>query len=106
LCLRTALAALILSHCLAAHADLAAHYAFSIRPQRLSSALIEFSKQADVQVVGNTNVVADLDTAGVTGTYTARDALRLLLGTTPLKFEEVTNRSVRILPQSNAEAGT
>lgn len=88
-----------MAHAPLTRADLLGHYDFSIPPQSLASALIQFSKQADVQVVGNAATIANLDTAGVSGQHSAREALRLLLGAHALIFQEVTSRSVRILPQ-------
>ncbi len=88
----------------AAHADLEGVSSFSIPPQSLSAALIQFSSQADVQVVGSTATLANLDTNGVSGQLTGREALRQLLGSHALRFEEVTNRSVKILPLASREA--
>jgi iron complex outermembrane recepter protein len=98
-CLAISVVALLAAHAPSARADLAGRYDFSIPPQSLSSALIAFSRQADVQVVGATDTVMNLDTDGVSGQHTGREALRLLLGLHPLLFEEVTSRSVRIVPQ-------
>src|SRR5690242_16558199 len=88
-----------------AHADLAKKYSFSIQPQSLSSALIEFSKQADVQVVGNATTFANLTTEGISGEHTGREALTMLIGRLPITFEEVTGRAVRILPRKAEIAG-
>src|SRR5688572_13822631 len=85
-----------------AQADLAAVQTFSIAPQSLSAALIQFSKQADVQVVGDTKTLENLSSVGVSGSFTGREALRKLLERQPVVFEEVTARSVRILPQKSA----
>ena len=81
----------------AALADLSHRYNFKIAPQALSSALIQFSEQADVQVVGRADSYANLKTEGVSGELTAREALRNLIGHNPLLVEEVTDRSVRIV---------
>jgi iron complex outermembrane receptor protein len=91
-------------HPAAARADLAGVTTFRIPPQSLSSALIQFSNQADVQVVGNTETLANLDTAGVSGELTGREALRQLLGNLALRFEEVSSRSVKILPPAPESA--
>ncbi len=88
-----------------ARADLAVRQSFNIPAQSLSSALIAFSKQADVQVVGNSNAVATHTTKGISGEYTGREALRMLLKNNPLVFEEVTTRSVRILPADGEGKG-
>ena len=78
-------------------AELSHRYNFKIAPQSLSSALIQFSEQADVQVVGRAESYANLKTDGVSGELTAREALRNLIGNNPLLVEEVTERSVRIV---------
>ena len=91
-------AALSVLHAIPAHADLAGIRSFSIPPQSLSAALIQFSTQADVQVVGSTETLANLDTTGVSGALTGREALQRLLARHALRFEEVTSRSVKILP--------
>src|SRR5882724_6458253 len=52
---------------------------FTIAPQALASALVEFSKQADVQVVGATESIGARRTPGVVGHFTADEALERLL---------------------------
>ncbi len=85
-----------------AHADLTAVQTFNIEPQTLSGALIQFSKQADVQVVGNTQTLENLASQGLAGHFSGREALRRLLSNQPVVFQEVTERSVRILPSKEA----
>ena len=53
-----------------ASADAPAAHDFQIAPQALASALVEFSKQADVQVLGATDVIRTLRTSGVVGRFT------------------------------------
>lgn len=56
--------------------------AYDIPAQPLSSALIEFSRQSDVRVIADPLLVNGHRTAGVSGTFTAEEALaRLLAGT-------------------------
>ena len=80
--IRLALLSLIATVCglEAANAgDLTSIRTFSIPPQKLETALIEFSKQADLQVIGATETFADAQTEGVSGTLSSRDALNALL---------------------------
>jgi iron complex outermembrane receptor protein len=97
--LALAVSVLLASRAGAALADLEAIRNFDIPPQPLASALLQFSRQADVQVVGSSDALTDLASCGVNGRYTGSEALRRLLGGNPISFEPVTNRSVRILPQ-------
>ena len=67
-------------------ADTPATHDFQIGPQALASALVEFSKQADVQVLGATNTIQTLRTPGVIGHFTEEQALEQLLRGTALSF--------------------
>ena len=98
--LALAVSALLAGHCGVAFADLESVRNFDIPAQPLASALLQFSNQADVQVVGSSNSLTDLATPGVNGRHTGSEALRRLIGGNPVNFEAVTNRSVRILPQT------
>ncbi len=71
---------------------------FDIQPQSLASALIQFSKQANRQVVGATDAVRTHKTSGVSGDLTVSAALDKLLRGTGLKYQLVGERSVRIVP--------
>lgn len=102
--LALAVSALLAGHCGVAFADLESVRNFDIPAQPLSSALIQFSKQADVQVVGRSHALTDLTTPGVSGRLSGSEALRRLIGSNPVNFEPVTNRSVRILSQQEDTA--
>ncbi len=78
-------------------ADLETVRVFDIAPQRLETALIEFSKQADLQVIGATDTVADARTNGVKGKLTSRAALNALLEHTAITFHPVGMHSVQIV---------
>lgn len=82
----------------AAWADLDDVASFNIPAQPLSTALIQFSSQADVQVVSNGDQLSNLASAGLSGEHSGRAALQLLLREHSLQFEEITARSVRIVP--------
>jgi outer-membrane receptor for ferric coprogen and ferric-rhodotorulic acid len=53
--------------------------AFHIAPQQLESALLEFSRQADVQVAIASDSVRNVEVRGIEGRLTAIQALGLLL---------------------------
>ena len=79
-------------------ADLESVRTFDIKPQRLESALIEFSKQADLQVIGATDTLTDVQTQGVSGQLTSRAALTMLLENTSIAFNAIGTHSVQIVP--------
>jgi len=68
-------------------ADLSARFKFDIAPQKLSTALVELSRQADTQVVSDTQDVGAVNTAGVSGEMALQDALRTLLAGTKLAYK-------------------
>jgi iron complex outermembrane recepter protein len=77
---------------------------FDIKPQPLTSALLEFSKQADRQVVGATETLRDVRTPGVSGELSVGDALGKLLQGTGLQYEMVGEHSVRIVGSADRAA--
>lgn len=79
-------------------ADLESVRVFNIKPQKLESALIEFSKQADMQVIGATTTFADTVTQGVSGEISSRAALNALLQNTSVIFNPIGTHSVQIVP--------
>src|SRR5688572_29626308 len=70
-------------------ADLESVRSFDIKPQNLEAALIEFSKQADLQVIGSSEILADVRTKGVSGKLSSRKALSLLLEDTAVAFNPI-----------------
>jgi len=66
--------------------DLDARFKFDIAAQKLTTALVEVSRQADVQVVSDTNLVARLDSPGANGRMSLKDALRSVLAGTALEY--------------------
>ena len=75
--------------------DLTRQVHFSIGPQRLSTALIEFSHQAKVQIIVGPEV-GDRKTGGVAGTHSIADGLATLLGGSPLEYRVVNDTSITI----------
>lgn len=74
---------------------------FDIKPQELASALLEFSRQADRQVVGATEALREVRTGGVTGELSIGDALGRLLQGTGLQYELVGEHSIRIISDAS-----
>ena len=69
---------------------------FDIASQTLSTALIEFSDQAQVQVLVAAADIEGIRTGGVKGEITPRSAIRLLLKNTSLQFEYAGTGTVTI----------
>ncbi|MEM9593091.1 MAG: TonB-dependent receptor [Acidobacteriota bacterium] len=59
---------------------------FDIEAQPLASALRAFSDQSNLQVLYASELVADFDSPGVQGSYTAEEAITAILSSSPLGF--------------------
>jgi len=92
---RTLLLAMSFASSWAWAVDLSQQIEFSIPPQRLSSALLEFSHQAKVQVIAGREVNG-LRTDGVSGKRSIRDALAMLLAATPLSYRVASDTSITV----------
>ena len=79
---------------------------FLIPAQSLSTALIAFGKQADMQVLTAGETVAGLRSQTVSGTLDVRAALTRLLKGTALTFDFVDARTVVIKPTATVSAKT
>jgi outer membrane receptor protein involved in Fe transport len=90
------LALLALSCAAARAADLETRHRFSIPPQALDTALLQFSDQAKIQVLMWSGIRRDARSPGVTGELTASAALKKILGDTGLTFKEIDQRTVAI----------
>ena len=77
---------------------------FSIVPQPLSSALIEFAKQANVQVLTAGSNLENARTRGISGKYSAREALNRLLDGTAFVPEFTDPATVVIKPSATRPA--
>src|SRR5580698_5256340 len=64
--------------------DLAQQRQFDIAPQQLSSALLKFSAQSDIQVTVPGQLAEGKQSPGVVGRFNAGSALAILLRDTPL----------------------
>ncbi len=69
---------------------------FSIAPQSVSAALLQFSNQSGVQVATATADISKLNSPGVKGLHTIQDALTILLSGTGLGFTPVGANTVAI----------
>ena len=74
-----------------ADGDLDKEQSFNIEAQALDTALLDFSDQANVQLMVAASAVEGRDTDGVEGNLTPRSALTVLLDDNDLVFTEVGN---------------
>jgi iron complex outermembrane receptor protein len=69
---------------------------FDIAPQSLAAAILDFAEQSNIQVVTSGAALDQYRTAGLKGRFTARAALKSLLGGTGLEFRKVGEGTVSI----------
>ena len=96
-------AALILSLAIMTPAmatDLDHEVVFHIKSQRLDSALLEFSRQANTPVAFAAKSIGSLITPGLDGKYPARAALSALLCNSGLVYTQVGD-TVTVVPTSS-----
>ncbi len=79
-------------------AELTESVRFNIKPQALETALLEFSKQAGIQVFGPSKGVAGKKTAGLQGEQVVEEALKSLLKDSGLTYRMVNKQTVAIGP--------
>jgi iron complex outermembrane receptor protein len=91
-----------------AAADLARTADFHIAPQPLPAALLQYSEQAAVQVTSPSAILEGKTTAGVLGSYPARNALERLLAGTDLSYDVISSNTVaiRLTSTSSGDART
>jgi len=83
--------------CVLAHADqLARQVDCNIASQRLADAIVQFSVQAQVQVISSGIDVTDQMTRGVIGRHTVADALSALLKGTGLRYKALNDGTVSL----------
>jgi len=80
-------------------ADTPVAHDFRIAPQALASALVEFSRQADVQVLGATEAIQTIRTSGIAGHFTEEQALEQLLKGTELGYRWSGPHTITIAPR-------
>jgi iron complex outermembrane receptor protein len=76
--------------------DLAQQRQFDIAPQQLSSALLKFSAQSDIQVTVPGQLAEGKQSPGVVGKFNAGSALAILLKDTALHYDVVDGSTVVI----------
>jgi iron complex outermembrane receptor protein len=69
---------------------------FNIASQRLAAAIVQFSEQAQVQVISSGIDVTDQTTPGVIGRYAVADALNVLLKGTGLRYKAMNESTVSL----------
>ena len=84
--------------------DLAQQREFDIAPQQLSSALLKFSAQSDIQVTVPGQLAEGKQSPGVVGKYDAGSALAILLKDTSLHYDVVDGSTVVITGSAGAKA--
>jgi hypothetical protein len=76
--------------------DLTQQRQFDIAPQQLSSALLKFSAQSDIQVTVPGQLAEGKQSPGVVGKFNAGSALAILLKNTALHYDVVDGSTVVI----------
>jgi len=84
--------------------DLAQLRQFDIAPQQLSSALLKFSAQSDIQVTVPGQLAEGKQSPGVVGRFNAGSALAILLKDTSLHYDVVDGSTVVITGPSERKA--
>src|ERR1700680_224372 len=81
--------------------DLGRQRQFDIAPQQLSSALLKFSAQSDIQVTVPGQLVEGKQSPGVVGEFNPGSALAILLMDTALHYEVIDGSTVVIVGPSD-----
>ncbi|MCV6606202.1 MAG: TonB-dependent receptor [Porticoccaceae bacterium] len=80
---------------------------FDIAPQPLESALIDYSRQAGVQIISSSDVVKGINTQGVSGVFDVRTALDTLLNNTGFGYSFTSSSTaivrLQISPQQDLD---
>lgn len=75
---------------------------FDIQPQPLSSALLQFSENTNLELLFNASMTRDMQTKGVSGDHSPEAALRMLLEGTGLDYRWTSTGSVALEKNSTA----
>jgi iron complex outermembrane receptor protein len=84
--------------------DLTQQRQFDIAPQQLSSALLKFSAQSDIQVTVPGQLAEGKQSPGVVGRFNAGSALAILLKNTTLRYDVVDGSTVVITGPAERKA--
>ncbi len=87
-------------------ADLSATVNFNIAPQPLSAALLKYSEQSGIQVTSPAELLDGINSGGVIGAFSAKNALTRLLSGTELNYQVVDPRTVTIRSQAAPQKPT
>src|SRR5579862_1247250 len=101
-----ALMTLALASSSALAVELDRQFDFNVAAQPLTSAIVEFSKQADVQVLADGQKLDRVESRGVRGRYSIRDGLKTLLDGTGFGFKVVGANTISLTPSGNQPAAT
>ena len=85
--------------------DLAQEFDFHIAPQSLSAALIQFSSQADVQVIVDGKGVSNMTSPGVLGHYSVDGGLQRVLQGTGLTYRVTGEHTISVVSAGAAARG-
>jgi iron complex outermembrane receptor protein len=92
----------ILQSVQAQDAEPAAVKTFAIAPQSLSSALLQFSETAHVEILFDAAMTGNLQAQGLSGDYSPDEALRLLLNDTGLTYRKTSAGNITLEKNSMA----
>src|SRR5438874_2429024 len=84
-------------------AALAREVNFDIDAQPLDSAIIKFSKQAEIQVLASSIELDGIKSSGVKGRHRIEAGLQALLARTGLSYKTVSAETVALVPATNSE---
>jgi iron complex outermembrane receptor protein len=85
------------------HAGLAREADFDIAPQPLESAVIKFSKQAEIQILASSTELDGIESSGVKGRHRIDEALQALLARTGMSYKTVSDATVALVPVKSSE---
>lgn len=86
--------------------DLNREIDFIIPAQKLDAALMQFSRQAKIQVIASTPNLEEFLTTGASGNLTIGEALKKLLGSSGLAFKKIGEETVAIVPAQSETVST
>jgi iron complex outermembrane receptor protein len=86
-------------------AGLAREATFDIAPQSLQTAIIKFSKQAEIQILASSTELDGVASSGVQGRHRIDAALQTLLDRTGLSYKTVSAETIALVRTRSAGAG-
>lgn len=98
----TAIAAALTAPTQALAVDLQRTLSFAIRPEELSAALVDFSRQAKIQVMWGGLDLKDRKSSGLHGQYSIAQAMNLLLAGSGLSFKDAGPNTIALVASASA----